>query len=105
MVEIIRIGLDTSKKVFQVHGVDAAERPVLRKTLQRRDVARFFATLAPTVIGLEACGGAHHWARVLQGLGHEVRLLPPQYVKPYVKRGKNDAADAEAICEAMSRPG
>lgn len=105
MVEIIRIGLDTSKKVFQVHGVDAAERPVLRKTLQRRDVARFFAKLAPAVIGLEACGGAHYWARVLQGLGHEVRLLPPQYVKPYVKRGKNDAADAEAICEAMSRPG
>jgi transposase len=105
MNEVIRIGVDTSKSVFQVHGVNAAERPVLRKKLRRSDVERFFAALAPTCIGLEACGAAHHWARVLQGLGHEVRLLPPQYVKPYVKRGKNDAADAEAICEAMSRPG
>ncbi len=105
MNEIIRIGVDTSKSVFQVHGVGAAERPVLCKKLRRSEVERFFATLAPTVIGLEACGAAHHWARVLQGLGHEVRLLPPQYVKPYVKRGKNDAADAAAICEAMSRPG
>jgi transposase len=77
---------------------------VLRKTLRRGQMERFFASLAPTLIGLEACGAAHHWARVLQALGHEVRLLPPQYVKPYVKRGKNDAADAEAICEAMSRP-
>lgn len=104
MVEIIRIGLDTSKRVFQVHGVDAAERPIVCKKLLRGDVERFFASLAPTVIGMEACGAAHHWARVLQRLGHEVRLLPPQYVKPYVKRGKNDAADAAAICEAMSRP-
>jgi transposase len=104
MKEVIRIGIDTSKHVFQVHGVDAAERPVLRKKLRRADVERFFAALSPTQIGLEACGAAHHWARVLQGLGHEVRLLPPQYVKPYVKRGKNDAADAEAICEALSRP-
>lgn len=104
MNEVIRIGVDTSKSVFQVHGVDAAERLVLRKKLRRADVERFFAALALTCIGLEACGAAHHWARVLQGLGHEVRLLPPQYVKPYVKRGKNDAADAEAICEAMSRP-
>lgn len=104
MNEVIRIGLDTSKSVFQVHGVDAAERPVLLKKLRRAEVERFFAALPPTVIGLEACGGAHHWARVLQRLGHEVRLLPPQYVKPYVKRGKNDAADAAAICEAMSRP-
>lgn len=104
MKEVIRIGLDTSKHVFQVHGVDASEQPVLRKKLRRADVERFFAALPPTCIGLEACGAAHHWARVLQGLGHEVRLLPPQYVKPYVKRGKNDAADAEAICEAMSRP-
>jgi len=104
MIEVIRIGLDTSKHVFQIHGVDATERPVLRKKLRRGQVESFFARLAPTLIGLEACGGAHHWARVLQGLGHEVRLLPPQYVKPYVKRGKNDAADAEAICEAMSRP-
>lgn len=105
MSEIIRVGIDTSKSVFQVHGVDAAERPVLCKKLRRGEVERFFAALAPTMIGLEACGAAHHWARVLQGLGHGVRLLPPQYVKPYVKRGKNDAADAAAICEAMSRPG
>jgi transposase len=104
MVEIIRVGIDTSKHMFQVHGVDAAERPVLRKTLRRGQLERFFSALPPTLIGLEACGGAHHWARVLQALGHQVRLLPPQYVKPYVKRGKNDAADAEAICEAMSRP-
>ncbi len=104
MDEVIRIGLDTSKQVFQVHGVNSAEQPVLCKKLRRGEVERFFARLAPTLIGLEACGAAHHWARVLLGLGHEVRLLPPQYVKPYVKRGKNDAADAEAICEAMSRP-
>lgn len=104
MNEIIRIGLDTSKSVFQVHGVDAAERPVLGKKLRRADMERFFASLPPTVIGLEACGASHHWARVLRALGHAVRLLPPQYVKPYVKRGKNDAADAAAICEAMSRP-
>ena len=80
MNEIIRIGLDTSKSVFQVHGVDAAERPVLRKTLRRADMERFFASLPPTLIGLEACGASHHWARVLQRLGHQVRLLPPQYV-------------------------
>ncbi|MHB1217353.1 MAG: IS110 family RNA-guided transposase [Alphaproteobacteria bacterium] len=104
MDEVIRIGLDTSKQVFQMHGVDAAERPVLRKTLRRGELERFFAALRPTVIGLEACGASHHWARVLRGLGHEVRLPPPQYVKPYVKRGKNDAADAEAIREALGRP-
>jgi transposase len=104
MTEIIRVGIDTSKYVFQVHGVNASEQPVLRKTLQRQQMERFFASLPPTVIALEACGAAHHWARVLRALEHEVRLLPPQYVKPYVKRGKNDAADAEAICEAMSRP-
>ena len=104
MSKIIRIGMDISKSIFQLHGVDEAERPVLRKKLRRGEVERFFASLPPTVVGLEACGAAHHWARVLRDLGHEVRLLPPQYVKPYVKRGKNDAADAEAICEAMSRP-
>lgn len=104
MNEVIRIGIDLSKHVFQVHGVNVAEQPVLRRTLRRGQMERFFAALSPTLIGMEACGSAHHWARVLQGLGHEVRLLPPQYVKPYVKRGKNDAADAEAICEAMSRP-
>jgi transposase len=94
MSEVIRIGVDTSKSVFQLHGVDAAERPVLLKKLRRGEMRRFFGALPATVIGLEACGGAHYWARVLQELGHEVRLLPPQYVKPYVKRGKNDAADA-----------
>jgi|SRR5436853_1452368 len=102
---IIRIGLDTAKHVFQVHGVDAGEQPVLRRRLGRGEVERFFAKLPPTRIGLEACGAAHHWGRVLQGLGHAVVLLPPQYIKPYVKRGKNDAIDAAAICEAMSRPG
>lgn len=102
---IIRIGLDTSKHVFQVHGVDEQEQPVLRRQLRRREVEKFFAKLAPTRIALEACGASHHWARVLCGLGHEVVLIPPQYVKPYLKRGKNDAHDAEAICEAMSRPG
>jgi transposase len=96
--------MDTSKQIFQLHGVDAAEQPVLLRKLRRREVLAFFAKLAPTVVGIEACGGAHYWARELGKLGHEVRLIAPQYVKPYVKRGKNDAADAEAICEAMSRP-
>jgi transposase len=104
MNEVIRIGVDTSKSVFQLHGVDAAERAVLRKKLRRRDLLTFFAQLAPTRIGMEACGGAHHWARELGALGHTVVLLPAQLVKPYVQRNKNDAADAEAICEAMSRP-
>jgi transposase len=101
---IIRVGLDTSKHVFQIHGVDENEQPVLRRQLRRQEVEKFFAKLPPTRIGLEACGASHHWARVLRRLGHEVVLLPPQYVKPYVQRGKNDAIDAEAICEAMSRP-
>jgi transposase len=104
VTKIIRIGMDTSKSVFVLHGVDAAEQPVLRKKLRRGQVLEFFGKLEPTKIGLEACGGAHYWARELRALGHEVVLLPPQYVKPYVKRNKNDAADAEAICEAMSRP-
>jgi transposase len=102
---IIRIGLDTAKHVFQLHGVDEKEEPVLRQRLGRKQVEPFFAKLAPTRIGLEACGAAHYWARLLRGLGHEVVLLPPQYIKPYLKRGKNDALDAAAICEAMSRPG
>ena len=104
MTKIIRIGIDTSKSVFQLHGVDAAEKPILRKKLRRQQFLAFVAKLDPTQIGLEACGAAHHWARELSALGHEVVLLPPQYVKPYVKRGKHDAADADAICEAMSRP-
>jgi len=101
---IIRIGLDTSKHVFQLHGVDENEKPVLRRQIRRSEVEKFFAKLAPTQIGIEACGASHHWARLLRGLGHEVMLIPPQYIKAYVKRGKNDAIDAEAICEAMSRP-
>jgi transposase len=101
---IIRIGLDTSKHVFQVHGVDENEMVVLRRQLRRSEVEKFFAKLAPARIAIEACGASHHWARVLGRLGHAVRLLPPQYVKPYVRRGKNDAIDAAAICEAMSRP-
>ena len=104
-MRIIRVGLDIAKHVFQVHGVDEHEQPVLRRQLRRGEVERFFAALPPTRIWLEACGTSHHWARVLRGLGHEVMLLPPQYIKPYVKRGKNDAIDAAAICEAMSRPG
>jgi transposase len=102
--QVIRIGVDTSKHVFQLHGVNAAEEPVLRKKLRRHDMVAFFEKLPPTVIGIEACGGSHHWARLLQSLGHQVKLIAPQLAKPYVKRGKNDAADAEALCEAMSRP-
>jgi transposase len=104
MGKVIRVGLDTSKHVFQVHGVDGLEQALLQRQLSRGQVEKFFAGLAPTVVGLEACGASHHWARVLTELGHDVRLLPPQYVKAYVKRGKNDRIDAEAICEAMSRP-
>ena len=102
---IIRIGLDTSKHVFQIHGVDENEQPVLRRQVWRSGVAKFFAKLPATRNGIEACGASHHWARLLRSLGHEVMLIPLQYIKPYVKRGKNDAIDAEAICEAMSRPG
>src|SRR6266498_2190339 len=102
---IIRIGLDTSKHVFQVHGVDEAEQPVLRRQVRRSEIEKFFAEQPPTRIGIEACGASHYWARVLRGLGHQVVLMPPQYIQPYVKRGKNDAIDAAAICEAMSRPG
>src|SRR6185312_282749 len=96
--------MDTSKHIFQLHGVDAAEVPVLRKKLRRKDMVAFFKKLAPTVVAIEACGASHHWARLLQSFGHTVKLIPAQLVKPYVKRGKNDAADAEALCEAMSRP-
>src|SRR5712671_6103550 len=98
---IIRVGLDTSKHVFQIHGVDENEQAVLRRQIRRGAVEKFFAKLPSTRIGIEACGASHHWARLLRGLGHEVLLMPPQYSKAYVKRGK---IDAEAICEAMSRP-
>ena len=104
MNQIIRIGMDTSKHIFQLHGVDAAEQAVLRKRLRRKEVLAFFAKLPPTVIGMEACGAAHYWGRELRKLGHEVKLMAPQHVKAYVKRNKNDGRDAEGLCEAMSRP-
>jgi transposase len=104
MGKIARIGIDTSKSVFQLHGVDEGEQVVLRRKLRRRELLTFLGKLEPLSIGLEACGGSHYWARELQRLGHTVMLIPPQYVKAYVGRGKNDAADAAAICEAMSRP-
>lgn len=103
MSDVTRIGIDTSKSVFVLHGVDAAERVVLKKTLRRSQMLAFLGQLGATRVGLEACGSAHHWARAIGALGHEVVLLPPQRVKPYVARNKNDAADAAAICEAMSR--
>ena len=104
MDQIIRIGMDTSKHIFQLHGVDNAERPVLRRKLRRHQVLAFFAKLPPIVIGMEACGAAHYWARELRKLGHEVKLIAPQHVKAYIKRNKNDGRDAEGLCEAMSRP-
>lgn len=104
MDQITRIGMDTSKQSFQLHGVNAAENPVLRRKLRRPQMIAFVAALPPTVIGIEAGGAAHHWSRTFSAMGHEVRIIAPQFVKPYVKRGKNDAADAEALCEAMSRP-
>lgn len=103
-MEISTIGLDLAKNVFQVHGVDTAGTVVVRKALRRAQVLPFFTKLSPCLVGIEACGTSHHWARELTSLGHEVRLMPPAYVKPYVKRGKNDAVDAEAICEAVTRP-
>jgi transposase len=103
-MQITTIGLDIAKNVFQVHGIDANEKVVVRKQLRRSQVVAFFEALAPCLIGMEACATAHHWARELTKLGHEVRLMPAKDVKAYVKRNKNDAADAEAICEAVRRP-
>src|SRR3972149_5994440 len=103
-MKTIMIGVDLAKNVFQVHGVDEAGQVVVRRQLRRGQVEAFFAKLAPAAVGMEACGGGRHWARLLQGLGHEVRLMPAAYVKPYVKRNKTDGRDAEAICEAMQRP-
>src|SRR6516225_1767184 len=102
-MQAITVGLDIAKSVFQVHGVDADGQVVIRRQLKRRYVLAFFEKLAPCVIGIEACASSHHWSRRLQALGHTVRLMPPAYVKPYVKRQKNDATDAEAICEAVGR--
>ena len=103
-MNVTTIGLDLAKHVFQVHGADAKGHTVFKKRLSRSKVLSFFVNLPPCLIGMEACGGAHYWARELRALGHEVRLMPPQYVKPYVKRNKHDQADAEAICEAVTRP-
>ena len=102
--EVITIGLDLAKNVFQVHGVDFEGNVVIRRQLRRSQVLPFFEKQPRCLVGLEACATAHHWGRQLIGLGHEVKLMPPHYVRPYVKRGKNDAADAEAICEAVTRP-
>ena len=104
MTEIARIAIDTSKSVFTLHGVDASGRAVLRRNLRRRELLRFFERLPPVEVVLEACGGSHHWGRTLLALGHRVRLIPPQYVKPFVKRGKNDRNDAEAISVAATQP-
>jgi len=105
MTQYKRIAIDTSKAVFTLHGIDRADRAILRVNLSRAQMIPFFKKLRTTEIAMEACGGSHYWARELTALGHKVLLIPPQYVKPYVKRGKNDRIDAEAICEAAGRPG
>src|SRR6202020_1886412 len=105
MTQYKRIAIDTSKAVFTLHGIDQQDRPVLRTNLRRAQLTSFFKKLPATSIAIEACSSSHQWAHELTLLGHEVRLIPPQYVKPYVKRGKNDRNDAEAICEAAGRPG
>ena len=104
MGEVSTIGLDIAKSVFQVHGIDEAGAVVIRKRVSRAKMLEFFADLPRCLVGIEACPSAHHWGRELQGLGHRVRLIPPSYVKAYLKRGKNDANDAAAICEAVTRP-
>jgi transposase len=103
-MNITQVGIDLAKLVFQVHGVDARGKVLLRKQLKRHQIVAFFAQMPPCLVGMEACGGAHFWARKLTALGHTVKLIAPQFVKPYVKTNKNDAADAEAICEAVGRP-
>src|SRR3954452_15733728 len=104
MSEIATIGIDLAKNVFQIHGVDTSGAVVVRRAVRRVQVLRFFEALPRCLVGMEACPTSHYWARAIAALGHEVRLMPPQYVKAYVKRNKNDAADAEAICEAVRRP-
>lgn len=103
-MNVTTVGIDLAKNVFQIHGINESGHAVLKKQLKRNHMAEFFINLPPSLIGMEACGSAHHWARKLQSMGHTVRLMAPQYVKPYVKTNKNDAADAEAICEAVARP-
>lgn len=98
------IGIDLAKHLFQLHGVDQHGKTVLKRQLKRDQMLSFFTNLPPSLIGMEACGSAHYWANKLQGMGHTVKLMAPQFVKPYVKTNKNDAADAEAICEAVTRP-
>src|SRR4249920_2173755 len=104
MGEVSTIGVDIAKSVFQIHGVDADGAVIIRRRVGRAKVLEFFAKLPPCLVGMEACATAHHWARELKKLGHDARLMPPTYVKAYLKRGKNDAADAAAICEAVTRP-
>ena len=104
MNEVITIGVDLAKNVFQVHGVDAEGAVVFRRQLRRGRVLPFFKKQPPCLVGMEACATSHHWGREIEALGHRVRLMAPRYVKPYVKRNKNDMADAEAICEAVTRP-
>ena len=104
MGQVTTIGLDIAKSTFQVHGIDATGAVVLRRRLTRARLLAFFGKLSPCLVGIEACATSHHWARELGNLGHDVRLMPPSYVKAYVKRQKNDTADAEAICEAVTRP-
>ena len=103
-MKITTVGIDLAKVVFQIHGVDSRGKTAVRKQLKRSEMSSYFARLEPCVIGMEACGSAHHWARRLQEFGHIVKLMSPQFVKPYVKTNKNDMADAEAICEAVTRP-
>src|SRR2546421_3643514 len=103
MQAVTTIGLDIAKSIFQVHGIDAEGNVIIRRKLKRRYVLSFFEKLQPCLVGIEACASSHHWSRELRALGHTVRLMPPAYVKPYVKRQKNDMADAEAICEAVTR--
>ena len=103
-MQVTSIGLDIAKSVFRVHGADTNGKPVIRRQLRRREVLRFFANLECCLIGIEACHSSHHWARELIALGHDVRLIPTQYVRPFRRGGKNDANDAEAICDALSGP-
>jgi len=105
MKKFIRVGVDLAKNYFQIHALESENGPALMRKLKRSKMREFFSKIEPCLVGMEACGSAHYWARELKAMGHEVLLMPPAYTKPYVKRGKNDAVDADAICEAMSRPG